>query len=333
MPTHRSAATPTAVTSSNTFVCPKPAGLADDDDWYIAVGGRGNVTVVTPPTGFDAITDATGFSGTSASNVRVHVYRKRITNAAGEPSDYSVVMSGNVFGMPFSWAASGTAADLADAVEVALLSADTGSDSSVASPAVTPTVGGTLVYRLMFMNFPSAGAASGIITPNDATPAFTSPSIPAGTQRSSGGLAYEAGPAAGVSSGTEVWTVGGAEWGPAVGITIALAGPSIDADIGDDQTANPGDLVVVDANGTVGADTLDIQLISGTYPSAHLISGPGTVSFIANKDVGGAHDLVFELTATAGASVGTDQMTVHVTAGGGGGLRIGSLDATGQGVY
>lgn len=327
MPTHRSGSS-VVVTSSTTVTCTKPTGLADGDDWYIAVLWRGTITVATPPTDFELVTDATGYSGTTASNARAHVYRKRITNAAGEPASYNVVGSANVFGVGFSWACSGTATDLADAVEVALLAADTGSDSSVASPAVTPTVGGTLLYRLMAMNFPTAGAASGIITPNDATEVFTSPAMPSGTQRVSGGIAYETGPSAGVSSGTEVWAVGGGEWGPAIGITMALAGVSLTAVGGSDQTVNPGQVVTLDGNSTVGADTLSWALTSGTYPSAHLIAGSGTLSFVAPT---GPTTLVFTLTATAGAAEGTDTVTVNVTAGNAG-LEVGVLDGTGQAI-
>ena len=242
----------------------------------------------------------------------------------------SVTLTGsvNVFGMPFSWAVSGAGVDISDFI--ALLTADSDSNASVVSPAVTPSDAGSLVYRLMFMNFPTAGAASGIITPADATEAFISPSMPSGTQRVSGGLAYEAGPGAGVSTGTEAWTVGGAEWGPAVGITIAIYPPSINTDAGNDQTVAPGTLVTLDPSGTVGADTREWDLISGTYPAAHLIPGVGdTLSFIAPT---GPADLTFQLTATAGAVSGTDSVDVHVTAGGSG-LRVGILGVSGQADY
>lgn len=333
MPTHGSAATPDVQTSSATFTAPKPSGLVDNNIWFVCVSGRGNVNVTTPPTGFDLLASASGNTGTTASSVKAAVYAKKYGpgEAAGAPASVSIVMSANVFGTCFSWRANGGASTIATAIVNALVAADTDNTNTFVSPAITPSVGNTLRYNIGLMLHPTDGFAAGIIdVAGPATELHASPAIAIGTNRVSGNVAWEDGPDAGVSSGTRLWTVGGATWGPALGITILVADEALTVVGGSDQTVESGELVTLDASGTIGADSLTWSLLSGSYPAAHMIPvGLGIVEFIAPT---GPATLVFRCTGVQGTTTGTDDVTITVTPATSG-IREGYIVAGGQATY
>jgi hypothetical protein len=318
-------------TSSPTLVANKPVGLADGMTWYVAGGFRGSISVATPPAGFDEVANVA--TATTASGVRLAVYSRHFDGvtdpASGAPASVTIEGSGNVFGAVFSWAADGV--DPAADVDAFLAAIDNTNDANVASPAVDATVGGTLVYRGVFMSNPAAGFALNDFATTDAT-RVESPAMPAGTNRVSGGLAHEAGPGSAGTTGTEGWTVAGTTWGAAYAWTLVVRGASFSVDAGPDENVVPGELVELDFNPTnPSATSFSLALTGGTYPSAHIINiSDGVWRFIAPE---GPATLEFTLTAGDGTLEGTDTMTVNVSAGSGGGLRIGILGADGQPVY
>jgi hypothetical protein len=186
------------------------------------------------------------------------------------------------------------------------------------------------VVRIAAMNN-SGGFALNDFTPTDAT-RVESPAMTAGTSRVSGGLAHEAGPGAAGTTGTELWAVGGASFGAAAGLSVVFKGATFAVDAGDDQDVVPGEMVELDFTAsTPGAASYAVELTSGTYPAQHIVTvEPGVIRFVAPT---GPATLEFTLTAGDGTLEGTDTVTVNVSAGSGGGLRVGVLDATGHAVY
>lgn len=150
--------TPTtaAPSSTATYTCDKPAGVANGDV-LVAFLHTAFRTVSTPPSGWTLVD-----SWTAAADPKTYVYTKAITDAGSEPASYSWTLSGSDDGLIAIVAVSGAIDHATNAFESA--DAREFSVTSFTSPAVTPSDADSLVLRLA--NSQSEGA---LTPPGDET--------------------------------------------------------------------------------------------------------------------------------------------------------------------
>jgi hypothetical protein len=227
--------------------------MSNDDVLFIIATGRAARTPSAPAGGFTFLLDEN--SGSAAnSHARAAVWYKAITDAGSEPASYDVVWSSNPFGDHFAVSVSG--ADLGSPVNVFASLGDIDAGATVDSPTATTTVNECRVLRLGLMAR-DGGIAAGSWAPTDATEIEDPGSSLSSGFRIVGALAHETAAVAG-ATGTETWSVTAADFGNALGITIAVAPPGVAAVV-------PGEILVegvagVPAGSSFQVDASDLQV-------------------------------------------------------------------------
>jgi hypothetical protein len=286
---------------------PKPA-ILDGDTVVLFACLRADRTIVTPPSGF-AQEFAVNSGGTTSSHLQVVCYTKYVANASLEPTTYDLTWSAVPFGDHFAVTLSGRSQF--DPIDVFATLVDSSADASVSSPDAITTGDGCDVLRLAAMTR-DGGFASGTWAPTDATE-LEDPGTAVNSGRKIGAaLAYESQASAG-ATGTEAWTVTAASFELAIGVTVAVTPPVLIADAGGDQSATPGELILLDGSNSLNATSWTWTQTLGTPDvSDFLVPGPNPeeARFYAPEGPG---SLTFQL--EVGDGVGTKTDTCVVTLG------------------
>lgn len=294
--------TSSVATTNPVWTVPRPT-LSNNDWLYIWLFTRGSTTVTTDPTDFDTVPEMTKQSGTTATNIRCYCYRKKITNAGAEPATYTGTLGTNVNGSVIAASISG--ADGTEPMQVASMVADTGSDATIISPAVSTSTADTLIIRLAAMI-----STTGITDLNPTALTADEDTAP-GAARAASALAHVSQPAQG-GTGTVTWTATGDAFGPALGTTVAFGAAAVVAGAGSDQTIASGtNDVELDGSGSTGSiSTYAWTQLSGP---AVTITNPSSETATFDAPTGPA-TLTFRLTVTGPNNSSTDDTTITVNA-------------------
>lgn len=322
--------TQASITTTPNVSVAKPT-ISNGDTVFLAIFTRANVTVTTPPSGFTEVEDASGASSSTASGVRIVVYRKYVATASGEPANYTATMSTNCNGSVIC--VSVTGADEDEPVIVASFLADgSGSDAVISSPSVTTLADGALLLRFAGMNTSlgvASWAAAGVTEDEDVATV-------AATSRVSAALGHSTQATAG-ATGTTDWTaslVSGTTYGPGAGATLAVGVPPVVASAGPNLAVEPGDIVTVDTSGSSGPIlSRSIAQVSGAVDiSAHIVDGTtASPKFIAPKPPGStAMALVLRETVVGSGNTSTDDVTITVSPALAESLAVQMLDVNGD---
>jgi len=287
---------------------PKPT-VVDGDHVMLFAGGRENRAIVTPPTGFDPIFNAISASG--SGNARCVAYLKHIPVAASEPATYDLEWDGAPFGIHFAVSLIG--ADLIDTIDVFATLPDLEGGANINSPGVVTTVDDCLLLFLGLMSR-DGGFAAGSWAPTNATELEDPGTALNAGQKVGAALAWEMAGAAGATS-AETWTVTAADFGNALGITVAISPPVLLADADADQTVSPGQLVVLNGSDSRNATSWTWSQVGGTPDvSDYLVPGTGAdesdATFYAPEGPG---TLTFQLEVGDGVDTDTDTCVVTLT--------------------
>jgi len=289
--------------SQSSMVIPTPDTV--DGETLLLIGlARGSSNVGTPPPGFDPAINAQ--TGTGASDVRCVVYSK---SAASEPVSHTIGWAANTFGIGFGLSIADT--DPLTPINVILGLPDIASDATFDCPSVETTVDGTLLIHVGGMSV-SGGLAAGNMTPSDGTELEDPGSSIGAGARIAAAMAVDDAPIAGATAPV-TWTVGGAVFGRALGITIAIQAAVLIADAGADQNADPGQLVTLDGSGSANALTWQWTQTGGTPDVTDYLGGDDTAeaTFYAPQ---GPAVLTFQLEVGDGVDTETDTCDVTLTA-------------------
>jgi len=255
--------------SATTLAVAKPSGLADDDVAYITVH-LSSGTISATPSGFSLLQ-----SDLTQTGCRLYLYRKVITNAAGEPSTWDFTTSSTT-SSGISWWARG--ADLTTpedtAVSVATDAADSGGTTIT---GVTTTMDDTVLITITCFN----QTGTSIYGPTQSADVLRQTAASYRRQV----VAYESRPSAGATGNRSAMS--STAGGPSANFAFAIRPAS----------APTGGSIAGSSSGTSAAS------LAASHPAAiaGVSSGSSAASFVVQRPV------------IAGTSAGVSAASAHIT--------------------